>query len=142
MVTVIYQFVLFFVILGTYGSMRAGYMDIQWNFLLSLYGMFVGFLVMFYFSVYKSPEFSKRKIKIIAIISSILTIIIIFILGHLMWILLTKQISIKQVHLFNYCYFIPIALLTLSLGTLNNPKTCRMVGLIAHAMPTFVYKFS
>lgn len=38
--------------------------------------------------------------------------------------------------------FIPIALLTLSLGTLNNPKTCRMVGLIAHAMPTFVYKFS
>ena len=90
MVTVIYQFVLFFVILGTYGSMRAGYMDIQWNFLLSLYGMFVGFLVMFYFSVYKSPEFSKRKIKIIAIISSILTIIIIFILGHLMWILLTK----------------------------------------------------
>ncbi|PAG13568.1 hypothetical protein APV49_14250 (plasmid) [Staphylococcus aureus] len=40
-----------------------------------------------------------------------------------------------------YC-FIPIALLTLSLGTLNNPKTCRMVGLIAHAMPTFVSKFS
>ncbi|WP_239557444.1 putative immunity/bacteriocin fusion bifunctional protein [Staphylococcus aureus] len=25
---------------------------------------------------------------------------------------------------------------------LNNPKTCRMVGLIAHAMPTFVCKFS
>ncbi|WP_220453685.1 hypothetical protein, partial [Staphylococcus arlettae] len=41
----------------------------------------------------------------------------------------------------NYC-FIPIALLTLSLGTLNNPKTGRMVGLIAHAMPTFVCKFS
>nr|QJS05073.1 hypothetical protein [Shuttle vector PCM28]DAZ21803.1 MAG TPA: hypothetical protein [Caudoviricetes sp.] len=39
-------------------------------------------------------------------------------------------------------FFIPIALLTLSLGTLNNPKTCRMVGLIAHAMPTFVCKFS
>ena len=47
-------------------------------------------LVMFYFSVYKSPEFSKRKIKVIAFISSILTIIIILILGHLMWILLTK----------------------------------------------------
>ncbi|RIO52433.1 hypothetical protein BUZ50_11390 [Staphylococcus hominis] len=90
MVTVIYQFILFFIILGTYGLMRGGHMDIRWNFLLSLYGMFVGFLVMFYFSVYKSPEFSKRKIKIIAIISSILTIIIIFILGHLMWILLTK----------------------------------------------------
>ncbi|MCI3140191.1 hypothetical protein MKZ74_12630 [Staphylococcus haemolyticus] len=90
MVTVIYQFILFFVILGTYGLMRGGYMDIQWNFLLSMYGMFVGFLVMFYFSVYKSPEFSKKKIKIIAIISSILTIIIIFILGHLMWILLTE----------------------------------------------------
>ncbi|AVO03322.1 hypothetical protein A9958_12890 (plasmid) [Staphylococcus simulans] len=38
--------------------------------------------------------------------------------------------------------FIPITLLTLSLGTLNKPKTCRMVGLIAHAMPTFVFKFS
>ncbi|WP_228007725.1 recombinase RecT, partial [Leptospira interrogans] len=34
------------------------------------------------------------------------------------------------------------ALLTLSLRTLNKPKTCRMVGLIAHAMPTFVCKFS
>ncbi|OAV63239.1 hypothetical protein Barb4_05448 [Bacteroidales bacterium Barb4] len=42
----------------------------------------------------------------------------------------------------SFCCFIPIALLTLSLGTLNNPKTCRMVGLIAHAMPTFVSKFS
>ena len=38
--------------------------------------------------------------------------------------------------------FIPIALLTLSLGTLNKPKTCRMVDLIAHAMSTFVSKFS
>ena len=65
-------------------------MDISWDFLISMYGIFVGFLVMFYFSVYKSPEFSKRKIKIITFISSILTIIIIFILGHLMWILLTK----------------------------------------------------
>ncbi|OFO49696.1 hypothetical protein HMPREF3031_11550 [Staphylococcus sp. HMSC072B07] len=70
--------------------MRGGYMDIRCNFLLSLYGMFVGFLVMFYLAVYKSPEFSKRKIKIIAFISSILTIVIIFILGHLMWILVTK----------------------------------------------------
>jgi hypothetical protein len=34
----------------------------------------------------------------------------------------------------NHRCFIPIALLTLSLETLNNPKTCRMVGLIAHAM--------
>ncbi|RIN52609.1 hypothetical protein BU029_12610 [Staphylococcus simulans] len=90
MITVIHQFILFSVILGTYGLMLGGYMDIRWNFLLSLYGMFVGFLVMFYLSVYKSPEFSKRKIKIIAFISSILTIVIIFILGHLMWILLTK----------------------------------------------------
>lgn len=78
MITVIHQFILFSVILGTYGLMLGGYMDIRWNFLLSLYGMFVGFLVMFYLSVYKSPEFSKRKIKIIAFISSILTIVIIF----------------------------------------------------------------
>ncbi|PTK24217.1 hypothetical protein BUZ54_10130 [Staphylococcus hominis] len=90
MITVIHEFILFSVILGTYGLMLGGYMDIRWNFLLSLYGMFVGFLVMFYLSVYKSPEFSKRKIKIIAFISSILTIVIIFILGHLIWILLTK----------------------------------------------------
>ncbi|WP_260681240.1 cation:proton antiporter regulatory subunit [Pseudomonas putida] len=39
-------------------------------------------------------------------------------------------------------YLIPAAGYTLTLGTLNNPKTCRMVGLIAHAMPTFVCKFS
>ena len=90
MITVIHEFILFSVILGTYGLMLGGYMDIRWNFLLSLYGMFVGFLVMFYLSVYKSPEFSKRKIKIIAFISSILTIVIIFILGHLIWILLTR----------------------------------------------------
>lgn len=90
MITVIHEFILFSVILGTYGLMLGGYMDIRWNFLLSLYGIFVGFLVMFYLSVYKSPEFSKRKIKIIAFISSILTIVIIFILGHLIWILLTK----------------------------------------------------
>ncbi len=90
MITVIHEFILFSVILGTYGLMLGGYMDIRWNFLLSLYGMFVGFLVMFYLSVYKSSEFSKRKIKIIAFISSILTIVIIFILGHLIWILLTK----------------------------------------------------
>ena len=32
----------------------------------------------------------------------------------------------------NHRCFIPIALLTLSLGTLNNPKTCRMVDLIDH----------
>lgn len=90
MITVIHEFILFSVILGTYGLMLGGYMNIRWNFLLSLYGMFVGFLVMFYLSVYKSPEFSKRKIKIIAFISSILTIVIIFILGHLIWILLTR----------------------------------------------------
>nr|WP_219340782.1 hypothetical protein [Staphylococcus haemolyticus] len=90
MATFINQILLFFTILGTYGLMCGGYMDINWDSLISMYAMFVGFLVMFYFSVYKSPEFSKRKIKIITFISSILTIIIIFILGHLMWILLTK----------------------------------------------------
>ena len=90
MATFINQILIFFVILGTYVLMCEGYMDISWDFLISMYGMFVGFLVMFYFSVYKSPEFSKRKIKILAFISSILTIVIIFILGHLMWILLTK----------------------------------------------------
>jgi hypothetical protein len=30
-------------------------------------------------------------------------------------------------------YFIPIALLTLSLGTLNNPKTCRMIKACIYA---------
>ena len=90
MATFINQILLFFVILGTYGLMCGDYMDISWNSLILMYGMFFGFLVMFYFSVYKSPEFNKRKIKIITFISSILTIIIIFILGHLMWILLTK----------------------------------------------------
>ncbi|UEX90200.1 hypothetical protein [Staphylococcus ratti] len=90
MIVVIYQYILFFVILGAYGLMVGGYMDIRWNFLLSEYGMFVGFLYMFYISIYKSPEFSKRKIKIITIISSILTILILLALGHLLFILLTK----------------------------------------------------
>ncbi|MDW8571589.1 hypothetical protein [Staphylococcus shinii] len=35
-----------------------------------------------------------------------------------------------------------IALLTLSIGILNNPKNYRMVELITHAMPIFACKFS
>ena len=41
MITFIYQLILFFIIIGTYALMRGGYMDIEWNFLLSMYGMFV-----------------------------------------------------------------------------------------------------
>ncbi|WP_206748509.1 hypothetical protein, partial [Staphylococcus chromogenes] len=53
-----------------------------------------------------------------------------------------KPLSMSLKSSYSLNCFIPIALLTLSLGTLNNPKTCRIVGLIAHAMPTFVCKFS
>ena len=69
MITFIYQLILFFIIIGTYALMRGGYMDIEWNFLLSMYGMFVGYLVMFYFSIYTNTDFSRRTIKIIATIS-------------------------------------------------------------------------
>ncbi|MGX0244070.1 H+/Cl- antiporter ClcA [Staphylococcus hominis] len=90
MIPVIRQFISFFVILVTYGLIHRGYMNISWDILIIMCGIFFGFFIMFYFSVYKSPEFSKRKIKIIAYISSMLTIVIIFIQGHLTWILLTK----------------------------------------------------
>lgn len=59
MITFIYQLILFFIIIGTYALMRGGYMGIEWNFLLSMYGMFVGYLVMFYFSVYSNHLFEK-----------------------------------------------------------------------------------
>ena len=65
-------------------------MGIEWNFLLSMYGMFVGYLVMFYFSIYPNTDFSRRTIKIIATISIILTSIILVILGYLLFILLTE----------------------------------------------------
>ena len=65
-------------------------MDIEWNFLLSMYGMFVGYLVMFYFSIYANTDFSRRTIKIITTISIILMTIILVILGHLLFILLTE----------------------------------------------------
>ncbi|MBX5320303.1 hypothetical protein [Staphylococcus caprae] len=90
MVTFVYQIILFLMIIGTYGLMRGNFMDINWNFLLSMYGMFVGFLVMFYFSIYKSPEFSKRRKKIIAILSWVMTVIIIAALIHLMIILIIR----------------------------------------------------
>ena len=59
MMTFIYQLILFFIIIGTYALMREEYMGIEWNFLLSMYGMFVGYLVMFYFSVYSNHLFEK-----------------------------------------------------------------------------------
>lgn len=90
MITFIYQLILFFIIIGTYALMREGYMDIEWNFLLSMYGMFVGYLVMFYFSIYTNTDLNKRTIKIIATISIMLTSIILVILGHLLFTLLTE----------------------------------------------------
>ncbi|MFS8253304.1 hypothetical protein ACHK7U_06130 [Staphylococcus hominis] len=90
MMTFIYQLILFFIIIGTYALMRREYMGIEWNFLLSMYGMFVGYLVMFYFSIYTNTDFSRRTIKIISTISIILTSIILVILGYLLFILLTE----------------------------------------------------
>ena len=84
MMTFIYQLILFFIIIGTYALMRGEYMGIEWNFLLSMYGMFVGYLVMFYFSIYTNTDFSRRTIKIISTISIILTSIILVILGYLL----------------------------------------------------------
>ena len=89
MITFIYQLILFFIIIGTYALMRGGYMGIEWNFLLSMYGMFVGYLVMFYFSI-TNTDFSRRTIKIIATVSIILMTIILVILGHLLFVLLTE----------------------------------------------------
>ena len=55
-----------------------------------MYGMFVGYLVMFYFSIYTNTDFSRRTIKIIATVSIILMTIILVILGHLLFVLLTE----------------------------------------------------
>ena len=65
-------------------------MDIEWNFYYLCMACSLGYLVMFYFSIYTNTDFSRRTIKIIATISIILMTIILVILGHLLFILLTE----------------------------------------------------
>lgn len=87
--------------------------------------------------------FSIIFIGVYSINNGKLIFLILYVIILLICLLLDFRIKKnKQKDRLTQLNFIPIALLTLSLGTLNNPKTCRMVGLIAHAMPTFVCKFS
>lgn len=88
MIIIIYEILVFFVILITYFLMIIGEMSITWNFLLSIFAMFVGILLFFYFSLYKIPDFSKERKIFITIISWIFIVITLFILGHLTLILI------------------------------------------------------
>ena len=86
MIIIIYEILVFSLSYYLF-LMIIGEMSITWNFLLSIFGMFVGILLFFYFSLYKS-DFSKERKIFITIISWIFIVITLFILGHLTLILI------------------------------------------------------
>ncbi|API78261.1 hypothetical protein [Staphylococcus argenteus] len=85
MVLFIYEIILFLIITLSYYLTLSHFMSVTIGNFTSIFGMFAAILFMYYYLLYKSPEYKQRKRfkRVIHIANWIMIILIIFILVHL-----------------------------------------------------------